>query len=859
MRFTQFLRGTASFAVLTTVAAGAGAAWAAPAPADQEVTSVREIVVTAQKREQNLQDVPVVVTSLPAKLLQDAGVKDIKDLTVLTPGLTVTSTSNETVTSARIRGVGTVGDNPGLESSVGVVIDGVYRPRNGVSFGDLGEMDRVEVLKGPQGTLFGKNTSAGVINILTKQPSFSFGAEGEVTAGDHGAVGGSASVTGPITDQVAARLYFADRKRDGFYNVVTAGGPRTDTDDQDQDFWTVRGQLLIQPSDKASIRIIGDYTERTENCCVAVQTRTGPTGAIVNALAAGGQGVQPAAAGFATLPYSRTAYANRGTGQDIKDKGIQAEGTVDLDSLNATFTSISAFREWSTMNGQDIDYSGADLLYRNKDSHNQNTFDTFSQEFRLAGKTSWMDWLVGAFYADEHLSSDVSYSYGTAYTAFVSLLASQGASSTFASCLTGTFTPGPNCNGPGFVPGLAVTDHYAQDDRSLAFFTNETFHVTEKLDLTLGVRWTEDDKILNSTYRNVNGNGAACQAGLTNFATGKFTLLGVPAASQPTLAGLLCLPWENFQFSNRNTHQKSHAGDTSGTIKAAYHFTSDIMGYMSYSKGSKAGGFNLDRIQSGNGLPNGGTGFTPVTDTSFPAEVAHSFETGVKTTWLDGKLLLNATYFDQSFSHFQLNTFLGTSFVVESIPKVTTTGVDADFLYFTPIKGLTVQGGLTYADTKYSNFTAAELIDPSHFGPLSLLPGHHTSFAPLVSATGAISYDHVVADNLRFMFNLDAKYTSSYNTGSDLLPAKQQGAMTLLNGRVGFGSANRKWVIEVWGQNLTDVKYKQVVFNGPLQGTAFQSTVQPNGTFYNPALDTQTYDAFLGTPRTVGVTIRVKY
>jgi iron complex outermembrane receptor protein len=122
--------------------------------------------------------VPIVVTACQRPALQDAGVKDIKDLTILTPGLTVTSTSNETSTTARIRGVGTVGDNPGLESSVGVVIDGVYRPRNGVGFGDLGEMQRVEVLKGPQGTLFGKNTSAGVINIITGRSVVHAGVQG---------------------------------------------------------------------------------------------------------------------------------------------------------------------------------------------------------------------------------------------------------------------------------------------------------------------------------------------------------------------------------------------------------------------------------------------------------------------------------------------------------------------------------------------------------------------------------------------------------------------------------------------------------------------------------------------------------
>src|SRR5262245_8358432 len=178
--------------------------------------TIETIVGTAQKREQSLQDVPIVVTAVSGQLLQDTGVKDIKDLTILTPGLIVTSTTNESITTARIRGVGTVGDNPGLESSVGVVIDGVYRPRNGVGFGDLGELQRIEVLKGPQGTLFGKNTSAGVINIITQKPEFQFGANGEIGGGNFSALDAAASVTGPLVeDKLAGRLFAARRKRDG--------------------------------------------------------------------------------------------------------------------------------------------------------------------------------------------------------------------------------------------------------------------------------------------------------------------------------------------------------------------------------------------------------------------------------------------------------------------------------------------------------------------------------------------------------------------------------------------------------------------------------------------------------------------
>ncbi len=163
------------------------------------------VTVTAQKRNQDLQDVPITVTAIGSQLLRDSGVRDIKDLTLLTSGLVVTSTSSEVSTTARIRGIGTVGDNIGLESSVGVVIDGVYRPRNGVGFGDLGELERIEVLKGPQGTVFGKNTSAGVINVISKRPDFEGGANAELTATNFGGYEGGGFDQRPTRRRQARR------------------------------------------------------------------------------------------------------------------------------------------------------------------------------------------------------------------------------------------------------------------------------------------------------------------------------------------------------------------------------------------------------------------------------------------------------------------------------------------------------------------------------------------------------------------------------------------------------------------------------------------------------------------------------
>ncbi|WP_436356070.1 TonB-dependent receptor [Brevundimonas sp. CEF1] len=876
MRFNHILRCTASAAVVGAVAFGfAGAAAAQDGP-----TTVDDIIVTAQKREQNLQDVPIVVTTLSQEALDGAGVRDIKDLQILTPGMTVTSTQSEASTTARIRGVGTVGDNPGLESSVGVVIDGVYRSRNGVGFGDLGELSRIEVLKGPQGTLFGKNTSAGVINIITEAPSFTPGFNAEATYGNYNAWGVAGSVTGPITDQIAGRLYVAKRERDGFYDVITGAGPRQETDDQNQNFWTARGQLLILPSDEVSIRLIADYSKRDEYCCVSTQIRTGPTYGAVTAV--GGQQTPPAT-GFGPLPFSRTAYANRGTGQTMEDMGFSAEANIDIPSWNATLTSVSSWRNWEGINAMDLDYTTADLLYRVDDGGYGFELDNLTQEFRLAGSTDKLDWLVGVFATRENISRDDSYWYGAGYTPFLSLLISSqlnagtggvipqsgniigcltrpGTTPTFlAGCLLngGTSASGPLApSGPGFGVGHGVQDHYSQRSDSLALFTNNTWHVTDQFDITLGLRYTQDKKRLIGVQDNLGTNGAACGGALGNVTnlTNAFIGAGLTpaaaAASAQRVAGNICLPWANPFFDNRRISEETDDGELSGTIKAAYRFNDSVMAYGSYARGYKSFGYNLDRVQ---------TGVTPTASLLFPSETVDSFELGLKNTLFNRTVLLNLTYFNQKFEDFQLNTFLGTAFVVESIPELKSQGVDADFVWFTPIEGLSFNGGVTYTDTKYGDFTAGDLTNPGNFPQLSLLPGARASFAPEWSATGSVSFDRSIGGGLKAGFNLSAKYSTEYNTGSDLLPYKMQDAFTLLNGRITLGSEDERWALDIWAQNLTDEEYKQVAINAPLQGSAFQSTVQPNGTYFNPALDTQTYNAFMGQPRTYGATLRVKY
>jgi len=875
MRLTNLLRSTVSAAVVGACAFGfAGVASAQSAPQDSP-TTIDDIIVTAQKREQNLQDVPIVVTTLSQEVLDGAGVRDIKDLQILTPGLTVTSTSSEASTTARIRGVGTVGDNPGLESSVGVVIDGVYRSRNSVGFGDLGELARIEVLKGPQGTLFGKNTSAGVINIITEAPAFTPGFNAEFSVGNYGQMGAAGSVTGPISDTLAFRLYAARRVRDGFNTVDTGDGPRAETTDNNSDYGTVRGQLLWLPDDNTSIRVIADYTKRDEFCCLGVQLRTGPTYPFVDGLSIG-TGQQPPAVGNGVLPFSRKAFGNRSTGQEIEDKGISLEANFDMPSTfgGATLTSITSARRWTTANGQDADFTGADFAYRVEDGDFGYAVDNLTQELRLAGSNDRIDWLVGVFATKEDIDRGDSFYLGADYNPLLSFLLTSALGISppnptslgcftrpgqisglaplsppgFAQCLgtAGAFGGG----GPGFTVGQTFEDKYQQESTSYAIFTNNTIHLTEAFDLTIGLRYTLDEKSLEGQQRNLNGNGAACSAALGNAGA----IGAVLGAATPTILGRFCLPWVNSAYNNRNISESFDDGEVSGTVKASYRMNPSILTYVSYARGYKSFGYNLDRVQ---------TGITPNASLLFPSEVVDSYEAGVKMTLLNRTLLLNATYFDQTFTDFQLNTFLGTAFVVESIPELTSRGVDADMVWFTPIEGLSLQGGLTYTDAQYGNFTSADLTSPGNFPQLSLLPGARASFAPEWSGTLSINYNRSLGNGLRGGFSLAGKYVTEYNTGSDLLPFKLQDAFTTLNGRITLGTEDERWTGEFWVQNLTDEQYTQVTFNAFLQGSAFQSTVQPGGsnpgTFYDRARDTQTYNAFLGAPRTFGATLRFKY
>jgi iron complex outermembrane receptor protein len=793
-------------------------------------TELTEVIVTAQKREQNLQEVPIAVIALSGQQLQDAGVTDIKNMTALTPGLTVTSTTSENSTTARIRGIGTVGDNVGLESSVGVVIDGVYRPRNGVGFGDLGEIDRIEVLEGPQGELFGKNNDAGVINIVTKRPSTTFGVTGEITGGNFDDREASGSITGPVGDFSAFRLYAGFQKRDGFLNVETGTG-NVDDAVNNRNFYTVRGQYLITPSSDISVLVIGDFSRRNENCCQATPVYPGPFAGIITALAAnpllGGTAGQTTFPDAPTNPFNRQSFANYPIAQQIWDRGFSAQ--LDWNLGAAQLTSISAWRDNSIAAGNDPDYSDAALV-QEPASGNVTDFKQFSEELRLAGKTDRLNWVIGGFADKELLNNTSTILADDQFDLYLGATASAAAGVSPPNFL---LVPELTGNFPGhtFIPGVSgQADSYQQTEKSFAFFTNETYTLIEHLDLTAGLRYTHESKDETADYNSPDG-GSACGQ-----------LLHAPPASAALpysdllLLGYGCATPFNPFFAGV-THAQSLSEDNfNATVKLAYHFTDDVMGYVSWGNGTKAGGFNLARVTN----PAAANPLAPILDTEFPRETVNSFEIGAKTELAQKTVRVNAAVFDQQYHNFQLNTFTGIVFVVSSLPDVNSKGAEVSLDWLTPVSGLSLSGGVVYADTQITNFGDALYL----FATNRL--NNRLSFSPLWSGVVSAAYQVPLSSYLALRISADEKYNSSYNTGSDLDPIKLQGSYGILSARIGIGAPDGKWAFEVWGQNLTDKGYFQVAFDAPFQGLAV------------PGFNNQ-IDSFVGDPRTFGATMRVKF
>ncbi len=877
-------------------------------PQDEVEQRAGDIIVTATRRNEALSDVPLAVSAVSAATLQNSGANDIRQINQLAPSLLVSSTGSEANGSARIRGIGTVGDNPGLESSVAVFIDGVYRSRSGIGLNELGEIDRVEVLRGPQGTLFGRNASAGLINIISKAPEFSFGAGGEITYGNYNYIRASGSITGPITDKIAARLDGVYVKRDGFYYDL---GNRTDINDRDRYF--VRGQLLFEPRDGISLRLIGDYTHRDEKCCGAVYVDNSINSIVGNLnnpatpLSVGGL---PPANGNNIINVIRDLGQNLNAFQDpynrrisvtpgrsfagiTKDYGGSGELNVELGS--AKLTSITAYREYKSDQGSDTDYGTVDILYRAADGNSFRQFHTFSQELRLQNSffDNKLDALIGGYFASEDLTVRDNLRFGNQYGRFATcrIVSGGGLAALYSPASPGCLAARPPVFGAaspiiyaafdrldGINDKGAGYDNFVQNSRNFAVFTHNILHVTDKLSLTAGARYTNELKRLNAYFGNDNTACPANQAALLNF-------LQVPALA-PVAGGLIGLSCQGNSTSELNgvsIRDRRTESQFTGTGVISYKPTNDLLVYASYSRGYKAGGFNLDKSALKSPIVPFASvgGAQALTDAlQFTPETVNAYEVGAK--YASGRFSLNLAVFRQDFQNFQLNTFDGAVFIVQNINGcsadlngddrdlsrttgacaqgdtgygVRAEGVEAEATVI-PMRNFQVGLGLTYTNTRYRDNLVGNLRGAPLNPSLRVLPGNRLSNAPAIVTTTSLTWTpDIGSSGYSGLFYVDSRTTSDYNTGSDLFPQKGQDGFSLVNARIGLRAPDKRFAIELWAQNVFDVGYTQVAFNSPFQAGAtsapFVDPQYPGGR--------QIFSAYLAEPRTYGVTLRGKF
>ncbi len=868
MRSTR--TGSAGFTRFGLLAGTAAAALALPAvaqaqdenavDADDPALEAEEedfgnvIVVTATKREQTLQETPVAVSVTSAETIEQAQIRDIADLQSVVPSLRVSTLQSSFATSFSVRGFGTDGNNLGLEPSVAVFVDGVYRSRTISQISDLPNLQRVEVLRGPQSTLFGKNASAGVISIVSSEPSFDFGGNVEVSYGNLDALVAKGYVTGPISDNFAASFAAGYNRRDGY---ITNGFNGDDLNDRDR--WFTRGQLLMDNGDNLKIRVIADYDEIDETCCAVVNlARSAETGAIQ---ALGGQ--------FNDFDDRfDVAFTDVDPFNKVKNWGVS--GQVDYDFGALTLTSITAYRDTSIDADQDVDFSSADIT--SGANIGQADIETFTQELRIASDFDGMfNFLVGGYYFDEDLKVADQIVFGPLFRPYADLLV-QGASGGALDVNTLEFLLGAP-NGSFFAPGTGFDNAFSQDNEAYSFFGQVDIDLTDRLTVTLGANYTKDKKKVSSAgvstepFSSVDLDapqftparelvllGAGVDPATAAFLAANPTLTLPDGSSANPFAGLKAFQFlpPLFNIPNSVEDGKSKDDDVTYIARVAYELTDTLNVYASYATGFKASSWNLSRdsrplpadfatiVAQGLATPNlrAGTRF------ALPEE-STVYEFGIKGNW--EYAAANLTIFQQNIKNFQANTFIGSSFVLSNAGKQETFGVEFDG-YVKPTDELTLSLAMTYLDPKYDSFVGSAVGD---------LSGEPVAGVPPLSASFGATWEKELANYDRIIIRGDYAYESDVQVISGLTnfigtnPDGSPDFQAARNAAVGFRrevdnvNASITYAMDmglefsIWGRNLLDDRYISTIFPSVAQGQAVSG--YPN------------------QPRTYGGTVRFKF
>lgn len=831
------------------------------------------IVVTATLREADVQDIPLAVTAVMPATLERQGVADIKTLSSITPSFNIQSSQTETQgTSIKIRGVGTTGNNTGLESSVGVFIDGVYQSRPGVALGDLVDVERLEVLRGPQGTLFGRNTSAGALNVTTKRAKLDE-VEGfaNFSAGNYNFFNVQAGVNAPLVKDVAAlRVVGTWRQRDGYLKSSTGA------ESNNRDRWMLRGQLYIEPSPTVSVRLLADYSKVDEKCCDAVIIKETPLNVFAGYHNLTSDGVDQS---------GETALKNLATngGQFLNSSeqwGTSGEIRVDLGG--AKLTSITAYRDFKSESSQDefvalqlYSVGTRGITAAPNTPANGDNIKTFTQELRLQGKAfdDKLDWLIGGFYGHEDIEAQGVMTLGKDFQAAVSAFNFgnvAGVNPLYALTALGNVVGGVPT--PVNANGAFGVNKFTQKATTFSVFTHNVVSLTDQLDLTVGARYVDEKK--DGAFDQINASNPACQA-IVNGVLGGL----VPSSLSAAAVGTTCFPFvapvnltapaalggglaSRLLPLPREWSQTFKDNELTYTAQLAYKPTSDLMVYGSFSHGFKSGGFNLDATAAN--LINSsailsGLAASPATvvapvyaDPSFKSEKVDAYEVGLKATL--GRINANVALFQMDMSDFQVLEFTGVQFTTFNVAGARSRGFEVE-VFGRVTDNFSINASVTHAIAKYDK-DCTKGVAAGNVPTVALLCGQDLTNAPRWAGVAGVTYDGPLASTgWGLVANANVSYSGRRRTATQALDVSSAGVISdalfdwqeeyaKVNARIGFTDPSDHYTIEFWGTNLTNQITRGITSNTPLRG--------PGGAGRSRV-------AFVQEPRMYGVTVRVKY
>ena len=721
------LAGTA-LAVLPATAWAQASTQQAP-----QAGQLKDIVVTARHRKENVQKTPVAISVLSGRQLQERGITSLAQVQHSTPNL-VSYSANGRNSSIAIRGIGVNSAADGLDTTVGVYVDGVYLGRPGMALADLIDIDQIEVLRGPQGTLWGQNTAAGALNITTQAPSFTPSSSFEVSGGNYGYVQLRGTVTGPINDKVAVRLTLYDTNREGV--LKNTGSDQTPVNSINH----LGGRLdvLLTPTPDLTITLRADYwQEQDSGSTPVIAAVENSTTTEVNEL--------KALTAVAKADHLNWSPAKNLDATSINSAQLQRNSTygtsaqVDYRFDGLTLTSITALRAYNFNPLQDSDATPLDILQVNVAA----THDTqLSQELRLASPSGGpVDWQVGAFLFHQRLHDNyILNQYGSDAAAYYN-----------------TLTGGTSYK---ISTGSQYIDTVNTTEDSAALFGQGTWHATDKLDATLGLRFTEDRRY-GTANSSVNGTIS-------------------PASLTPVI----------------DTSAEFRGVNTSGTAGLSYKITPDTMVYGNFSDGYQAGGINLDVA-------------VPANEVKIAPVVVDDWTVGVKTALFNHSLIIDADAYLDNIYNYQANIYptTGAKSYLANIKGIRAQGFEGDVSWL-PVEGLLLQANGSYNDAYYSSYADGQC-PPEYTGSATSCneTGRPVYYAPKWIGNFTGEYTRDINEKTQAYGIAQYSYTSGfYGAASDSRYTWQEG-YGITNLRVGMKLDNDKYDVSVWANNVFNVKY----------------------------------------------------